>query len=124
MKNVKFECSKMVASVLAFFQETNKVAVGRNGLCSQTFITGPNMKKQLLIFFHSPEFDVVSVSCLVERQVFQARAQMSGMAKKDPFLKAIRLFVISLSNEVYYILSASDFANIGTFIYGISPTLG
>ena len=37
-----------------------------------TFITGPDMKKQLLIFFHSPEFDVVSVSWW-SRQVSQAR---------------------------------------------------
>ena len=62
----------------------------------RTFITGPDMKEQLLIFFHSPEFDVVSVTHheLVEPPSLKQELRWVGMAKKDPFFEAICIICV------------------------------
>ena len=85
----------------------------------RTFITGPYMKKQLLIFFHSPEFDIVSVSWC-ERQVSQARAQMSGNGEERSISRS-NFNYLCWALQMYFtlFLYAPDFANIGN-IY-LSP---
>ena len=85
----------------------------------RTFITGPDMKKQLYILIPSPEFDVVSVSWW-ERHSQAKSSDGWEWRRKILFLKQVEFFVMSLANKfLLYFYLRRILPTLETFIISI-----